>query len=774
MTTSPTGDEHVDVVVIGSGFGGAVTAYRLAEAGREVVVLERGKAYPPGSFPRSPREMSTAFWNPDDGNYGMFDVWSFDGLESIVSSGLGGGSLIYANVMLRKSEKSFVREDPLPDGGYESWPVTRADLDPHYDAVEAMLGVTRYPYARTPKTRAMREAATGLGRPWTRAPLAVSFAPRRGTVPEPGLILDDAEYPNLHGRPRRTCDLGGSCDIGCNEGAKNSLDHTYLSAAKHHGADLRTLCEVTGIAAVGERYEVRYRRHRPDDPQAPPDEHRVVANRVVLGAGAYGTTYLLLRSKDGLPWLSPALGSRFSGNGDLLAFLMPGTTERIFDASSGPVITSVMEGRGRHGRDFVVEDGGFPAFVNWMIEALGPAQTARTARFAGNWLVRRFTRHEDPRISDELADLVGGGSVSAGSLPLLGMGRDVPDGVMRLDGNRLAVDWTTETSTPYFDGVLDGMGDIARELGTELRENPLSHLRRVVSVHPLGGAPMGHHRTTGVCDDHGQVFGHPHLYVADGAAMPGPVGTNPSLTIAAFADRVADGILSDLPPQVSTPPGRPVHGSTPPTGLSFTEEMRGHVTLETDEGTREIDVAVHLTITVEDVLTFVSEPGHRATVEGWVGSRTLGWSRTIGEGSSFNLFVPGADASSRRMLYRLLFTDNDQNHRTLVGHKEIRDDPGPDTWRDTTTLFTRLLDGTFPDALPVEDGDAGEPLVGEGVLRITWADLMVQLTTFRTTGPGGFEALFRFGRFFFGQLWDVYGFGAPEADPPGGANPPTD
>src|SRR5690606_11783988 len=115
-------EERADAVVVGSGFGGSVSAYRLAEAGLDVVLLERGKAYPPGSFPRNPHQMSRAFWDPTEGLQGLFDVWTFRGFDSIVSSGLGGGSLIYANVMIRKDERWFVCE-PLPGGGYEKWPV---------------------------------------------------------------------------------------------------------------------------------------------------------------------------------------------------------------------------------------------------------------------------------------------------------------------------------------------------------------------------------------------------------------------------------------------------------------------------------------------------------------------------------------------------------------------------------------------------------------------------------------------------------------------------
>src|SRR5918995_2333131 len=122
-----TSDTRFDAIIVGSGFGGSVTAYRLAEAGLRVCVLERGKPYPPNSFPRSPYRMQRNFWDPSEGLYGMYNLWSFEGIEALVGSGLGGGSLIYANVLIRKDERWFVTEDLL-NGGYEDWPVTREEL----------------------------------------------------------------------------------------------------------------------------------------------------------------------------------------------------------------------------------------------------------------------------------------------------------------------------------------------------------------------------------------------------------------------------------------------------------------------------------------------------------------------------------------------------------------------------------------------------------------------------------------------------------------------
>ncbi|MEX5300514.1 FAD-dependent oxidoreductase, partial [Kocuria sp. CPCC 205292] len=181
--------------------------------------------YPPGSFARSPREMAANFWDPRQGLHGLFDIWSFRGLEAVVASGLGGGSLIYANVLLRKPEQWFVQESPRA-GGYEHWPVSRADLDPHYETAERMLGGTPYPfdrdpYARTPKTLAMQSAARRHGTDWFLPKLAVSF----GTPdPVPGIPVGVPE-DNLHRRQRYACRLCGECDIGCNYGSKNTTDY---------------------------------------------------------------------------------------------------------------------------------------------------------------------------------------------------------------------------------------------------------------------------------------------------------------------------------------------------------------------------------------------------------------------------------------------------------------------------------------------------------------------------------------------------------------------
>ena len=783
--------EHVDAVVVGSGFGGSVTAYRLAEAGHAVVLLERGKPYPPGSFARTPAAMGRNFWDPSEGLQGLFDVWTFRGLEGVVSSGLGGGSLIYANVLLRKDEKWFVHESPVPGGGYESWPVGRADLDPHYDRVEQMLGATRYPYpATTTKTEAMRQSASRLGLDWQLPPLAVTFG-RPHEAPVPGAPIPSPPYGNLHGLPRMACRLCGECDIGCNDGAKNTLDHTYLSAAAHHGADIRTRCEVRGFTPLpGGGYEVRYVVHDPADEGRPTKTsakplHRLTCDRLVLAAGTFGSTYLLLRNRAAFPGISRALGTRFCGNGDLLTFLLDASDptapqgHRRIESSRGPVITSAIrvgdavDGDGSTGRGYYVEDAGYPVFADWLVEtAQLPGQLRRMARFARSRLRRRLSGSPKTGISADLAALIGPGRLSDGSLPLLGMGRDVPDGVMRLRGGHLDVDWTTTTSAAYFERVRDTMRAIADDLGARYEDNPLWWRRRVVTVHPLGGAPMGRHVAEGVCDQYGEVFGFPGLHVLDGSMLPGPVGANPSLTIAAVADRACDRMpapaatraargvsAAAMIPEQATAVEPPGVRTTDATSLSFTEEMKGFIALdESDPVTgaalgRQLGqrLMFHLTITAEDVDRFVAEPRHQGRAEGYVESDVLGGRLPVTCGW-FNLFTRDDDPTRRQMLYRLHIADAGGNPLTLVGHKDVHDDPGADVWRDTSTLYTRIHSGHAPPGA-ADDG----PVVAAGVITIHLPDFLRQLTTFRTEGPRPAHAMEGFGRLFLGELWDVYG-----------------
>ena len=219
------------------------------------------------------------------------------------------------------------------------------------------------------------------------------------------------------------------------------------------------------------------------------------------------------------------------------------------DPGYGPVITSTARMAdaldGGEGRGFYLQDAGYPQHLAWVLHAMvAPLQIWRW-RNGLTYLVKNWIKGTpDTDVTAKLAELMQPASLSAGGLPLLGMGRDVPDGRMYLRNGHLDIDWAhSKGSREYFERLRGTSRDIADTLGGRFADNPLWFLKRVITVHPLGGAPMGRHAGEGVVDAYGNVFGHPGLHIADGSVMPGPTGPNPSFTIAALADRFADQII---------------------------------------------------------------------------------------------------------------------------------------------------------------------------------------------------------------------------------------
>jgi cholesterol oxidase len=562
--------DEFDAVVIGSGFGGAVAAHRLAERGIEkVLVLERGLPYPPGSFRRTPWEMRGNVWDPDIERYGLFELLKFKHVTAVLCSGLGGGSLIYANVMLRKPPETF---GPDEANGWREWPISYEDLEPGYEAVLDKLKPTEMPYGSysVPKTEAFKRALTEAGMIPAAAPVAIAFTQRDGQPPEPGMPLLDAsgavDTSNLHHRPRRTCALGGHCDFGCNEGAKNTLDYNFLTEFvfdPHGRREIRTCCEVLYIAGplAGGGYEVHYRqhsaareqvetrareeRHQTDLKLLDPDEEEqrtVRAKVVILAAGTFGSTRLLLASRATLPRLSGQLGRGFSSNGDLLKFVRNCRHNgewRDLAPSRGPVITVYARAEDE-GQQTWLQDGGFPLGMEMMWQLTETPHDLWNMRgLAPRWLRRRLLGN----VGSQYMQAIGDAHASGSMLPLLAMGRDVPGGVIGLDGETLTLDWDPDgASDRYFSFVESRTRTLAFKLGGQPADRGWRGRflpGRGTCAHPLGGCRMAKTDSEGVIDTHGQVFGCDGLFVADGAAMPGPVGPNPSLTIGALSHLIA-------------------------------------------------------------------------------------------------------------------------------------------------------------------------------------------------------------------------------------------
>jgi cholesterol oxidase len=607
-------EELLEAVVIGSGFGGAINACRLgAEWPGKVLVLERGKRYPLGSFPRSPDRVTQNFWNipvekqpwslkkwweggtaikelEERELHGLFDVRSYGHMDVVMSAGLGGGSLIYANVFLFPPREIF-DDERWPKtctweklhGYYEvAKQVLCSRTLPGYDPEDSAV-IPDDPRRRVIRTELFRKVAKTNGRRSRLAEINVFFG-KETTGPPLTIGHQDC---NRYGARQTSCVYCGECMIGCNYHAKNTLDLNYLYAAEHfHGTRILTghVAEViVPLSDTGKDdpnsdgshgYRIYYWNLAQGDVR---EQRRTVAHysqlpsavtkRVVVSAGSLGSTELLLRNKlhyRTLTRVSDRLGSGFSGNGDFLSFAV--RSEAPVEANYGPVITqyidyNLYENFDRE-RAFLVEDAAFPSIMGWFVEGFRPAAGRIKTAFRPliNFVKRWTTGRNSGQMGGVLRDALGE-SVADKTVVFLDMGVDRSDGTMRLGyDNRLRLDWPYRNSMPLYRAILEAgvafSGVVWARFFVPLLTWSLP-FRRNATVHPLGGCILAADETRGVTNsalEHfGEVFGYTHLYVADGAVVPTAVGSNPTASISALSEMVAEGITRRAPtPDLTT------------------------------------------------------------------------------------------------------------------------------------------------------------------------------------------------------------------------------
>ncbi|MBM3239677.1 GMC family oxidoreductase [Candidatus Poribacteria bacterium] len=530
--------EAYDVVIIGSGFGGAITGCRLAEAGYSVCILERGKHYKKGEFPREFDNPRDWFWNSKLDFNGLIDFRFYNDVAAMLSSGVGGGSLIYANVHIRAHENIFK----------QGWPrdINRDVLNPYYDKVAEMLHVSPVPeYKNLPKTEAMRKVAEeiGKGNDWGKPDLAIYWGEETVEQEDPyGFGIDIAQTG---------CRYCGECVIGCNYYAKNTLDLNYIPVAVKNGAECFPLHEVSKIASEGKGYNVCYRDLDKNI------EGMVFGEKVIVAAGSLGSTELLLRCKKQyktLPKLSQKLGDNFSGNGDFLAAAL-NTKGEFADLQprNGPTVTSFIKYWKQY-PEFYLEEGGIPLDeLVFVAGALRPdSDYLKKLKLS---ILRRifpglvFRSRSKKLFSEKIAEK---GKLPSDMMVFLAMGRDAADGQIRLKRlfplpffpPKLAIRWRNKQSLPLFDKIIEEQNKVAEGLKGEQVLSPLWELRKQsTTVHLLGGCPMGDSLDTGVVNQYGEVFDYPNLYVADGSIIPTAIGPNPAMTIGALAERIAEQII---------------------------------------------------------------------------------------------------------------------------------------------------------------------------------------------------------------------------------------
>lgn len=544
--------EVFDYIVIGSGFGGSVSACRLAEKSYSVCLLERGQDWPMHSFPRRINEIrNNAFWDPEDKKFGFMEILDTPASDAmtLTASGLGGGSLIYANVLKH-----------MPSEYFQSWPenLQRQDLDPFYQKVIETMEASPYPfgtdpyYADTPKTTHYLEAAKSISRPFqsieepkiSHPHLAVRF---QGDFP-------GQQTRNIHGAIQSKCNKCCECDIGCNIHAKNTLNLNYIYRARNiesitgHGknAEVRTHAEVHRIEYSNDLWIVHYH-----NPLTPHQKFTIKSKNVILSAGSIGSTKLLLQMKKEktLPHLNDWLGKKWCGNGDLLGFTWG--TKNTVQSDKGPTITTAIDFKYEpypdgfpHG--FTMEDAGFPIGLSWYMSGKMPQSSGLigglklVARFLKDLISKFFPMFasKERNIGDDLANALDKGSFTEKLFVLLAMGRDRSTGELQINkDNKVDIKYNFDDSELHYDRVRTQMNAISEKLGGTFIDNPLTHLNKMVAVHPLGGCPIGNSTQDGFVNTEGKVFNYEGLYVLDGSIIPTSIGPNPSLTIAAIAER---------------------------------------------------------------------------------------------------------------------------------------------------------------------------------------------------------------------------------------------
>jgi cholesterol oxidase len=758
---------HYSVVIIGSGYGGAITASRLARAGQQVCVLERGREFQPGEYPNTlPEVLAEAQVDTPNGflgsRTGLYDMRVNDDIDVFCGCGLGGTSLVNANVSLPAEPRVF--DDPRWPDEFRADVATR--LQTGYQLAQQMLGATPYPdnFPALPKLEALEKSAASLQEKFYRPPINVTFK----------------DGVNSVGVAQHACTLCGDCITGCNYGAKNTVLMNYLPDARNHGAEIYTQVGVRYLEQKDGLWVIHYQvldsgRERFDTPT-----QFITANMVVLAAGMLGSSEILLRSKANGLGLSDQVGKHFTGNGDVLAFGYD--TDNIIDGIGygsfspqgrdpvGPCITGIIDDRLQPQLDdgMVIEEGSIPGPLGATI----PAALAAVAPWAGTNLSPGADAFAEER-EREFESLVCGpyhGAIQNTQTYLV-MTHDDGDGFMTLENDRLRLHWPGAGTQPVFTRVNDRLDQATKALGGVFMHNPLwSDLtnHNLITVHPLGGCSMSRDASGGVVNHKGQVFSsnsgsgvYDSLYVSDGSVMPRSLGVNPLLTISAIAERCCALMAQDHGWTIDYDVSKPIQAPPSPTvttGLRFTEAMKGFFSTKVTDDFAKGSIQGKqdgssfefiLTVIADDLHLLLTSPDHPGRMIGSVTAPALSAKPlTVSQGTFHLLVTDPTQVDVRLMKYGMNLTSEEGKTFIFEGTKIIKNDGILNIWRDTSTLYITI-------------SDPSGAVLGKGILVIETADFLRQMTTVEITNAKDdqerLNSVIRFGQFFVGVLFDIYG-----------------
>jgi cholesterol oxidase len=532
-----------DFIIIGSGFGGSVSALRLVEKGYRVLLLEKGRRFAPEDFPKTNWDLRRWMWVPELGLRGLFKMSFLPHLTVVHGVGYGGGSLVYANTLPVPKPSFFA----APSWGHlADW---RRELAPHYATAQRMLGATKNPHL-TRIDEVFRKIGADIGRPDQLQPtdVAVYFGAPGKTVPDP--------YFGGEGPERSGCIFCGGCMLGCRHGAKNTLDRNYLYLAEKRGLLVRTETEVTHVAPLApptaHGSDAASPGYRIEVQSGSDHRHRVrevfEADQVIFAGGVMGTVDLLLRLKEdprGLPQLSDQLGNYVRTNSESLIGVV--SQDRSLNLSEGIAISSIL-----HTDDHShIEPTRYPAGSGFFRTMAGPLAE-------GDSLPQRVLSALSVGLRHPLRTLrmLTVPDFARQSIILLYM--RTLEGYIRLTrGRSLTTGFRRGMTSELGEGEAPSANipeaiDLARRVAAEIDGDPTTLLTETLmgiptTAHILGGCCMGETAYDGVIDRNHRVFGYPGLYVIDGSAMSANPGVNPSLTITALAELAMSKIPARKP-----------------------------------------------------------------------------------------------------------------------------------------------------------------------------------------------------------------------------------
>jgi cholesterol oxidase len=517
---------HYDVLVIGSGFGGSVTALRLTEKGYKVGVLEAGARFDEDSYPKTSFDITKYLFAPEIGCYGIQRIDSLRDCLILSGAGVGGGSLVYANTLY----------EPLPpfydDPQWRDITDWQDELAPYYDQAKRMLGVVQNPL-RTPSDDVMEKVANdmGVGDTFHPTPVGVFFG---GPGQEPGENVSDPYFGGA-GPDRNPCIGCGECMTGCRHNAKNTLTKNYLYLAEQNGAVVHPLTTVTRVRLGddgGYEVQVRYTKAKV---RRPSTRRTLTADQVVFAASALGTQRLLHRMRDEghLPNLSDQLGRLSRTNSEsILGAIAPDTS---VDYSRGIAITSsfhpdedthiepVRYGKGSNAMSLLQTvltdgDGPEPRWRIWLKEMWREKRNVLDLYDMKHWSERTVIALVMQTVDNSITTFSRRSRLTGRWFLSSRQGHGAPN----------------PTWIPVANQAVRKMAQI---IGGRPGGSIGEPFNRPLTAHFIGGCTIGESPETGVIDPFQRVHNYPGLHVADGSAISANLGVNPSLTITAQAER---------------------------------------------------------------------------------------------------------------------------------------------------------------------------------------------------------------------------------------------